>query len=573
MKSLKKVLSVVLALLMLCICIAVSSISASALTLEEMENEKYDDNIMFTGDEFIRNYSYATYLTDNWPRQLSFNEDGWMRVQSQTAEEIAAGEPGTFDRQWSLNFIPTAEYKKQFKNAVKYVIEQDTDIFAYQYFYVNSAQHVGSKGTTDPIECSIIYTVKCDADGDGELEYEIKIGHAANAFTDKHQQFDYQYLNDAYSLEELKGIVDSEIDFDLVSVTYQPRYYKDGSQGVGLLDLYISPLYVETIPGTDVKANDEKTFDIRSYLGKTTFTSGKLDRDGDGDPLNDWQWKTWEKGEKDDHPPIYGSEKYGVKGDIVRDPDTNCPIMADGTPYNPIPIVQLVEESPVEIADLKATVDGANATLTWTNKGAAASKYDITYKKDGKYVGATSVTAETYTFTGLEAGKYEATVAGFNVEGSRSKQVKVEFTIEGGASKPQEPTECVHSLTTIGYKKATYFAAGYTGDKQCSKCKVVTAKGSAIAKLKLAKPKFSVKAGKKQFKVTYKKVAGATGFQVRYRIKGKWVVKSYKGKKNMTKAIKKLKKGTYKVQVRAYVQSGKLKAYSAWAKQLKAKVK
>ena len=89
MKSLKKVLSIVLALLMLCSCIVVSSISSSALTLEEMDNEKYDDNILFTGDEFIRSYSYGTYLTDNWPRQVSFNEDGWMRMQSQTAEEAA----------------------------------------------------------------------------------------------------------------------------------------------------------------------------------------------------------------------------------------------------------------------------------------------------------------------------------------------------------------------------------------------------------------------------------------------------------------------------------------------------
>ncbi|MBQ4156326.1 MAG: hypothetical protein IJD90_05940 [Clostridia bacterium] len=136
-----------------------------------------------------------------------------------------------------------------------------------------------------------------------------------------------------------------------------------------------------------------------------------------------------------------------------------------------------------------------------------------------------------------------------------------------------EPTECVHSLKTIGYKKATYFAAGYTGDKQCSKCKVVVSKGKAISKLKLAKPKFSVKAGKKQFKVTYKKVAGATKFQVRYRIKGKWIVKSYKAKKNMTKTIKKLKKGTYKVQVRAMIQSGSKKAYSNWASVKRAKVK
>ena len=56
-------------------------------------------------------------------------------------------------------------------------------------------------------------------------------------------------------------------------------------------------------------------------------------------------------------------------------------------------------------------------------------------------------------------------------------------------------------------------------------------------------------------------------------IKGKWTVKTFKAKKNATKLIKKLKKGTYKVQVRAFVQSGSKKAYSAWAKAKKVKVK
>ena len=86
-------------------------------------------------------------------------------------------------------------------------------------------------------------------------------------------------------------------------------------------------------------------------------------------------------------------------------------------------------------------------------------------------------------------------------------------------------------------------------------------------------PKFKLTSGKKQFKVKYTKVADATGFQVRYRIKGKWITKTYTAKKTVTKAIKKLKKGTYKVQVRAMVKKGKQTAYSKWAKQAKVKVK
>ncbi len=127
--------------------------------------------------------------------------------------------------------------------------------------------------------------------------------------------------------------------------------------------------------------------------------------------------------------------------------------------------------------------------------------------------------------------------------------------------------------TVVGAKAATYFATGYSGDTKCASCGLFLAKGTTLAKLKLAKPKFSTKAGKKSFKVTYNKVAGAVGFEVRYRIKGKWTVKSYPAKKKVTKTIKKLKKGTYKVQVRAYVLSGKTKAYSAWASVRKVKVK
>ncbi len=96
---------------------------------------------------------------------------------------------------------------------------------------------------------------------------------------------------------------------------------------------------------------------------------------------------------------------------------------------------------------------------------------------------------------------------------------------------------------------------------------------TAVAKVKLKVPKFKLTSGKKQFKVKYTKVANATGFQVRYRIKGKWKIKTFTTKKNATKAIKKLKKGTYKVQVRAMLKKGKVKTYSAWSKAKKVKVK
>ncbi|MBQ4156018.1 MAG: hypothetical protein IJD90_04365, partial [Clostridia bacterium] len=93
-----------------------------------------------------------------------------------------------------------------------------------------------------------------------------------------------------------------------------------------------------------------------------------------------------------------------------------------------------------------------------------------------------------------------------------------------------------------------------------------TEKDSTTDKLTLKTPKFKLFKGNKLFKVKYIKVKDANKFQVRYRIKGKWKIKTFKAKKTITKTIKKLKKGRYKVQVRAMITKGKLKAYSKWAK-------
>ncbi len=122
-------------------------------------------------------------------------------------------------------------------------------------------------------------------------------------------------------------------------------------------------------------------------------------------------------------------------------------------------------------------------------------------------------------------------------------------------------------------KNATYFADGYTGDNVCVKCGKIISKGKATAKLTLKVPTFKLTKGKKQFKVKYTAVADATGFQVRYKLKGKWKTKTFATKKTVTKAIKKLKKGTYQVQIRAMIKSGKQKAFSAWSKTKKVKVK
>lgn len=149
------------------------------------------------------------------------------------------------------------------------------------------------------------------------------------------------------------------------------------------------------------------------------------------------------------------------------------------------------------------------------------------------------------------------------------------FTESLTKSNVVNDTTCKHTTTkTVGAKKATYFAKGYTGDKVCTSCNAVIVKGKEISKLKLAKPKMKATPAKKSIKVKYTKVKGATGFQVSYTLKNKTKTKKFDTKKTTTKKITNLKKGkTYSVKIRAYVKSGKKYAYSSWTKAKKVKVK
>lgn len=97
-------------------------------------------------------------------------------------------------------------------------------------------------------------------------------------------------------------------------------------------------------------------------------------------------------------------------------------------------------------------------------------------------------------------------------------------------------------------------------------------KGVKFVALNPKIPKFSVKSGKKCFKVTYKKVKGAVGFQVKYKQGKTWKTKLYKTQKTVTKKIK-AKKGTCKIKIRSYKIDYNRKIYSKWTKVKKITVK
>ena len=145
-----------------------------------------------------------------------------------------------------------------------------------------------------------------------------------------------------------------------------------------------------------------------------------------------------------------------------------------------------------------------------------------------------------------------------------------------GPTQPEEPTSS--SVTTSTQSPTTAKPTTPIGPTKPSNSSVNSSNTAATTTVNIntaATKAFKVKAvkGKKQIKISYKKVAGAAGFQVRYKIKGKWKVKTFKAKKNATKLIKNLKKGTYKVQLRCYKTSGKTKVFGKWGKTNKVKVK
>jgi len=88
-----------------------------------------------------------------------------------------------------------------------------------------------------------------------------------------------------------------------------------------------------------------------------------------------------------------------------------------------------------------------------------------------------------------------------------------------------------------------------------------------------APKKTTVKGEKGKIKVSYKKVSKAEGFQVKATKGKKSVVKTYKTKKSVIKAVKGLKKGNYKVKVRAFRTFRGSRVYGKWTKAKTVKVK
>ena len=208
-------------------------------------------------------------------------------------------------------------------------------------------------------------------------------------------------------------------------------------------------------------------------------------------------------------------------------------------------------------------------THSFTVNGQTYGEYDanVCYKDYPKIV-------KTYEFNGYATHSHQWDNGVATKEVTCTENGELTYSCLGCDETYIETIEATgHSAKTVGAKKATYFAKGYTGDKVCKHCKKTISKGKNIAKLKLKTPTVKVTGGKKKITVKYTKVTGAKGFEVKYKIGKKIVTKTFEAKTNVTKTINKLAKGNYKVQVRAFVKQSSKTAYSSWTKATKVKVK
>lgn len=185
-----------------------------------------------------------------------------------------------------------------------------------------------------------------------------------------------------------------------------------------------------------------------------------------------------------------------------------------------------------------------------------------------------SVCGETIVYQYTEYSKGHTYTEEITKEPTCNSFGTVVYTCEVCGDSYEKTLQPVYGHSTQWEEKeATYFEAGYTGRVTCKICGEVINEGEIVKQLKLKAPKVTYKAGKKKFTVKYTKVTDATGFEVKYKLGKKTVTKTYKTKKTVSKVIKNLKKGSYKVQVRAYVKQGKKIAYSSWTKAKTVKVK
>ena len=244
--------------------------------------------------------------------------------------------------------------------------------------------------------------------------------------------------------------------------------------------------------------------------------------------------------------------------------------------------IKAVDASKITVSELtEAAYTGKAVTPEVSVKyGTKVLKQDTDYTlsyKNNTAVGAATVTV---TLTGNYTGSISKT---FNiVDGVAKATVKVANKVYTGKALKPAPTVKLNGKTL---KKGTDYTVSYKNNVKVGKATVtITGKGfykgtvsktfkinpKATTAKKLTSPKT------KQAKITYKKVANVSGYQIAYSTSKNFTkaTTKYVSSTTTSKILKKLKKGkTIYVKVRTFKKVGGVKYYSAYSKVLKVKVK
>lgn len=600
MKLAKKVLSIVMSLIMVFGVCAVVTVSAAENPTLDIAN--YDSNYVLCWDEYIRDYNYGTGMTAAWPRQVSFNEYGWMRIRSQTPEEIAAGEPGHYEHQWQYAATITPEFDAAFKAGMAGGAYDNTFFSMVVYLKEGKVAHPGGYMDKFTGELQLDFTFKPDFDGDG-IYGETEEGEDALNIT-KGQIFspmtNSDYIEAMIPVGDLVGWIDEGIDYKFTTLGINFQNYQhgkgvpnsDGKQGMGEFDVFISPGYNGNIPGLPAGSlpSDVSAFlDTSDSAFKTTFNK------------DEFLWTSEDPEQANPEDDVLTC--FGL-GNTQKD-ENGYPILKTGAVIKSEPVSYKGPTIiPDQVTGLKATsVAATSVTLSW-NPAKNAESYKINETGGKVTVPGTKETSITitglkpstsYTFrargiNGANSGKYSdpitvttpadklatpkissAKVTAYNKitvkwgKVTGAKTYKLQRRIGSGSYKTIKTltgTSFVDTTSKAGTYSYRVYAVNGTKTSSASAAKAVKAIGTAKPTIKKLTP------AKKAMTVALKaKVTNATGYEYQLATnktftKGKKTVKSTK---LTVKATKLTGKKKYFVRVRAYQKVGTKTYYGKWS--------
>ncbi len=600
MKIAKKVLSIVMSLVMVFGVLSVVTVSAAENPTLDINN--YDSNYVLCWDEYIRDYNYGTGQTAAWPRQVSFNEAGWMRIRSQTPEEIAAGEPGHYEHQWQYAASITPEFDTAFKAGMAGGAYDNTFFNMVVYLKEGRVAHPGGYMDRFTGELQLDFTFKPDFDGDG-IYGETEEGEEALNIT-KGQIFspmtNADYIEAMIPVGDLIGWIDEGIDykFTFLGINFQNYQHgkgvpnADGKQGVGEFDIFISPGYNGDIPGLPAGTlpSDVSTFlDTSDSAFKTTFNKDEFLWTSEDPELAN---------PADDALTCFGLGNVQKDADHYAKLKTGAVIKSEPVSYQG-PKIDVDQVKGLKASNVKAT----SLTLSW-NAAKNAESYKV--NETGGKVAVDTVTGTSVNITGLKpstsytfrvrgingtnTGKYSdtitvttladklatpkissATVTAYNKvtvkwgKVSGAKTYKLQRKIGSGSYKTiytKTGTSFVDTTSTAGTYTYRVYAVNGSKVSSASATKAVKAIGTAKPTIKKLTP------AKKAMTVAIKaKVTNATGYEIQLATnksftKGKKTVKTTKLTAKATKLTGKKK---YFVRVRAYQKVGSKTYYGKWS--------